>query len=246
MKVIYGFHRRMGRATSGRITTRHRGGGSKRRYRLVSFRYDKRDIPGRIEAIEYDPNRTCRIARVVFRDGERRYILAWQGALAKADVLISKNASPAPGHALPLGAMPVGTPVYNIETHPGKGGVLVRSAGANAEILSHDAGLTTLRMPSKEIRRVPENAWAWVGAISGEDHYLRVGEKAGRTRWRGRRPRVRGSAMNPVDHPLGGGEGKASAGMKRPKNKWGKGIRGVKTRNKKKYSKKYIISRRRK
>lgn len=245
MKLIYGFHRRMGRATSGRITTRHRGGGSKRRYRLVSFRYDKRDIPGRIEAITYDPNRTCQIAQVVFRDGERRFFLAWQGAAAGADVLVSKNAPLTPGHALPLGVIPVGTSVYNIETRPARGGVLVRSAGASAEVLSHDAGLTTLRMPSKEIRLVPDSGWAWIGAISGENHYLRVLEKAGRTRWQGRRPRVRGSAMNPVDHPLGGGEGRASAGMKRPKNKWGKGIRGVKTRNRKKYSSKYIITRRR-
>lgn len=234
----------MGRATSGRITTRHRGGGSKRRYRVVSFRYDKRDILGRIEAIAYDPNRTCQIARVVFRDGERRFMLAWQGALVGAEVMISKSASPTPGHALPLHAIPVGTPVYNIEIHPERGGVLVRSAGASAEVLSHDAGLTTLRMPSKETRRVSDRGWAWIGAISGENHYLRVLGKAGRTRWQGRRPRVRGSAMNPVDHPLGGGEGKAPAGMKRPKNKWGKGVRGVKTRNKKKYSAKYIISRR--
>lgn len=234
----------MGRATSGRITTRHRGGGSKRRYRAVSFGYDKRDILGRIEAIEYDPNRTCRIARVIFPDGERRYVLAWQGAAVGADILISARASVMPGHALPLHAIPVGTPVYNIETRPDKGGVLVRSAGSSAEVLSHDAGLTTLRMPSKEVRQVPEKSWAWVGAVSGENHYLRVLEKAGRTRWQGRRPTVRGSAMNPVDHPLGGGEGRASAGMKRPKNKWGKGIRGVKTRNKKKYSGKYIISRR--
>lgn len=234
----------MGRATSGRITTRHRGGGSKRRYRVVSFRYDKRDIPGRIEAIAYDPNRTCRIAQVIFRDGERRFVLAWQGALAGAEVMISKSASITPGHALPLHAIPVGTPVYNIETQPGRGGVLVRSAGASAEVLSHDAGLTTLRMPSKETRRVSDRGWAWIGSISGEDHYLRVLEKAGRSRWQGRRPRVRGSAMNPVDHPLGGGEGRAPAGMKRPKNKWGKGVRGVKTRNKKKYSGKYIISRR--
>ena len=236
----------MGRATSGRITTRHRGGGSKRRYRVVSFRYDKPDILGRVEAIVYDPNRTCQIARVVFSDGERRFFLAWQGALVGADVLVSKNAAPTPGHALPLGAIPVGAFVYNIETRPGNGGVLVRSAGASAEVLSHDAGLTTLRMPSKEVRRVPDSGWAWVGAISGENHYLRVWGKAGRTRWRGRRPHVRGSAMNPVDHPLGGGEGRAPAGMNRPKNKWGKGIRGVKTRNRKKYSNKYIISRRRK
>lgn len=244
MKLIYGFHRRMGRATSGRITTRHRGGGSKRRYRVVSFRYDKRDIPGRVEAILYDPNRTCRIAQVAFRDGERRLLPAWQGARAGADVMISEKAALTPGHALPLGVIPVGTLVYNIETRPGNGGVLARGAGARAEVLSHDAGLTTLRMPSKEIRRVPDSGWAWIGTLSGEDNYLRVLGKAGRTRWRGRRPRVRGSAMNPVDHPLGGGEGRASAGMKRPKNKWGKGIRGVKTRNKKKYSAKYIISRR--
>lgn len=236
----------MGRATSGRITTRHRGGGSKRRYRVVSFRYDKLDIPGRIEAIVYDPNRTCQIAQVIFADGERRFFLAWQSALVGAEVLVSKNAAATPGHALPLGAIPVGTSVYNIETHPGSGGVLVRSAGASAEVLSHDAGFATLRMPSKETRRVPDSGWAWIGSISGEDHYLRVLGKAGRTRWQGRRPRVRGSAMNPVDHPLGGGEGKAPAGMKRPKNKWGKGIRGVKTRNKKKYSRKHIISRRKK
>lgn len=236
----------MGRATSGRITSRHRGGGSKRRYRLVSFRYDKQDILGRVEAIEYDPNRTCAIARVVFGDGERRYVLAWQGAEAGSELVMSRDTAVVPGHALPLIKIAVGTPVYNIETKPGAGGVLVRSAGASAEILSHDAGRTTIRMPSKEVRQVPSSAWASVGMISGQDHRWRVIGKAGRTRWMGKRPRVRGSAMNPVDHPLGGGEGKASAGMKRPKNKWGKGIRGVKTRNKKKYSAKYIISRRRK
>lgn len=234
----------MGRATSGRITTRHRGGGSKRRYRVVSFGYDKRDIPGRIEAIAYDPNRTCRIARVVFRDGERRFVLAWHGAVVGAEVMISKHTSVTPGHALPLRAIPVGTSVYNIEINPERGGVLVRSAGTSAEVLSHDAGFATLRMPSKETRRVSDSGWAWIGSLSGEDHYLRVLGKAGRTRWQGRRPHVRGSAMNPVDHPLGGGEGRAPAGMKRPKNKWGKGIRGVKTRNRKKYSNKLIITRR--
>lgn len=244
MKLIYGFHRRMGRSTRGRITTRHRGGGSKRRYRLVSFCYDKQDIPGRVEAIEYDPNRTCRLARIIFGDGERRYVLAWQGAAEGAEVLISKSAAATPGHALPLGVLAAGTPVYNIETRPGKGGVLVRSAGSHAEVLSHDAGLATLRMPSKEIRQISDRGWAWIGAVAGEDHYLRVGGKAGRTRWQGRRPRVRGSAMNPVDHPLGGGEGRASVGMKRPKNRWGKGVRGVKTRNRKKYSNRRIITRR--
>ena len=236
----------MGRATSGRITSRHRGGGSKRRYRLISFRYDKQNIPGRVEAVEYDPNRTCDIARVLFCDGERRYMLAWQGAETGSKVMVGRDIGVAPGHALPLENMPVGTPVYNIETKPGAGGTLVRSAGASAEILSHDAGLTTIRMPSKEVRQVQSVGWASVGAVSGQDHRWRVLGKAGRTRWQGRRPRVRGSAMNPVDHPLGGGEGKAPAGMKRPKNKWGKGIRGVKTRNRKKYSKKYIISRRKK
>ncbi|MBI2052902.1 MAG: 50S ribosomal protein L2 [Candidatus Ryanbacteria bacterium] len=239
-----GFKRHVGRGSHGRITVRHKGGGVKRRYRFVSFSYDKKEIPARVIAIEYDPNRTAFLALLQYRDGEKRYVLASRGMHPGGAVLYSKDAQIQEGNAMPLARLVPGTPVYNIELKPGSGAKLVRSAGVNAEILAHEGEYSMLKMPSKEIRRVPKDAWGTIGSLSNEEHMFVTIGKAGRSRWLGIRPTVRGSAMNPVDHPYGGGEGRQPRGTRRPKNKWGKGTRGVKTRRKKKYSNIYIIERR--
>ena len=239
-----GGRRAVGRNSAGRITTRHKGGGHKRLFRAIDFKYDKKDIPARIETIEYDPNRSGFIALVVYADGERRYILAPKSVHADDTFLVSEKAPIETPNRTVLSRIPVGTFVYNIETRPGAGAKLARSAGNHAEVVANDAGYTHLKMPSGEIRKVLETAWATVGEVSNEEHKLVTYGKAGRSRWKGIRPTVRGSAMNPVDHPFGGGEGRSGAGMRRPKNKWGKGIRGVKTRRPKKYSSKLIVSRR--
>lgn len=242
-----GFKRTKGRNNRGRITTRHKGGGVKRLYRLVDFKYNKFDIPAKIETVEYDPNRSGFIALVSYADGEKRYVLAPQRLKPSDKFIVSEKAEIKVGNRLPLERIPSGTHVYNIELHPGGGAKLARSAGNFAELLAHDAGYAQVKMPSKEIRKILGKCWATIGAVSGEEHGLIVLGKAGRSRWLGIRPTVRGSAMNPVDHPLGGGEGRSPAGLKKgPKNKWGKGKRGVKTRNKKKYSNKMIIQRRKK
>jgi large subunit ribosomal protein L2 len=241
-----GLKRSAGRNSKGRITTRHKGGGSKRLYRQIDFKYDKHDIPAKIEAIEYDPNRSGFIALVSYFDGEKRYILAPQDLKPKDKFIVSETAEIKAGNRLPLSKISPGTHVYNIETQPRGGAKLARSAGNFAELLAHDAGYAQIKMPSREIRKVSEKCWASIGAVSNEEHGLVVLGKAGRSRWAGVRPTVRGSAMNPVDHPLGGGEGKAPVGLKKgAKNKWGKGKRGVKTRKKKKYSNSMIIQRRR-
>jgi len=240
-----GFKRAKGRNNRGRITTRHKGGGAKRLYRLVDFKYDKFDIPAKIETVEYDPNRSGFIALVSYFDGEKRYVLVPQGLKPKEKFIVSEKAEIKVGNRMLLANIPVGTHIYNIELQPRGGAKIARSAGNFAELLAHDAGYAQIKMPSKEIRKVLEKCWATVGAVSNEEHGLVVLGKAGRSRWLGIRPTVRGSAMNAVDHPLGGGEGKAPAGLKKgPKNKWGKGKRGVKTRNKKKYSRNMIIQRR--
>lgn len=241
-----GFKRAMGRNNAGRITTRHKGGGSKRLFRQIDFKYDKQDIPAKIETLEYDPNRSGFIARVCYKDGERRYILVPRGVKPGDEFIVSEKAELKVGNRLPLKKMPPGTQIYNIEVQPGGGAKLVRSAGSCAELLAHDAGYAQIKMPSKEIRKVLEKSWANVGAVSNEEYGLRVIGKAGRSRWKGIRPTVRGSAMNPCDHPYGGGEGRAMRGTRRPKNKWGKGTRGVKTRSRKKYSGIFIIQRRQK
>lgn len=239
-----GFRRPMGRNSAGRITTRHKGGGSRRLYREIDFKYDKYDILAVIKSIEYDPNRSGFIALVVYTDGEKRYILAHNNIKVGEKIITSEKAEVKNGNRLPLGKIPVGSFVYNIEVKPRGGAVLGRSAGSYIEVLAHDQGYALLKMPSGEIRKVSEKAWANIGQVSNEEHKLVVIGKAGRSRWMGIRPTVRGSAMNPCDHPFGGGEGRQGAGMRRPKNKWGKGIRGVKTRKRKKYSNIFIVQRR--
>jgi len=239
-----GFKRAKGRNNDGRITTRHKGGGAKRLYREIDFKYNKHDITARVQKVEYDPNRSGFIALIAYDDGEKRYILSPQELKVGDEVLVSEKAEVKIGNRLPLHKIPVGVRVFNIELQPGAGSRLVRSAGTGAELLAHEGNYTQLRMPSKEIRRVQQKCWASVVSVSNEEHNLVVIGKAGRTRWLGVRPTVRGSAMNPVDHPFGGGEGRQPRGMRRPKNLWGKGVRGVKTRNKKKYSKALILQRR--
>lgn len=236
-----------GRGRSGRITVRHRGGGHKRRYRLVDFKRKDFNISARVETIEYDPSRSAFIARIVYENGKRSYILAPQ-SLAVGDSIVSsdKGVKIKTGNRMPLKEIPVGSFVYNIELRPGEGGRLARSAGSSAQLSAKEGGFVNLTLPSSEVRKIIDRAAASIGVLSNPENRMVVIGKAGRNRWLGIRPTVRGSAMNPVDHPMGGGEGKAPAGMKRPKNKWGKGIRGVKTRNKKKASSKFIIRPRKK
>lgn len=241
-----GFKRAMGRNSAGRITTRHKGGGSKRLYRDVDFKYDKYDIPATVKSIEYDPYRSGLIALVAYADGEKRYILAPNNIKVGEKIIASEKAEAKAGNRLPLGKISVGTFVYNVELKPMSGAKLARAAGNYLEVLAHDQDYALLKMPSGEIRKIPEKAWASIGQVSNEEHKLMVIGKAGRSRWMGIRPTVRGSAMNPCDHPFGGGEGRQGAGMRRPKNKWGKGIRGVKTRKPKKYSNIFIVQRRKK
>ena len=239
-----GFKRAKGRNSQGRITVRHKGGGAKRLYRLVDFKFDKRDIPAVVKTIEYDPNRSAFISLVVYQDGEKRYILAPSSIKVGDKIIVSEKAEVQTGNRLPLAKIPVGTYIHNIELKPGGGAKLARSAGSYAELLAHDDKYALIKLSSGEVRKVLDTAWASIGAVSNEEHRLVTIGKAGRSRWLGIRPTVRGSAMNPVDHPLGGGEGRAGAGMRRPKNRWGKGIRGVKTRKRKKYSDHLIVSRR--
>jgi large subunit ribosomal protein L2 len=236
---------RAGRNNDGRITVRHQGGGHKRRLRDVDFKYDKKNIPARVETIEYDPYRTGFIARVVFMDGERRYVLAPKEMKVGDTFQVSENAPIKIGNRLPLGKIPSGTFIYNIEIQAGAGARIARSAGNYAEVVAHDAGYAQVKMPSTEIRKISEQAWASIGAVSNEEQRLQVYGKAGKSRWKGIRPTVRGTAMNPVDHPHGGGEGKQGRGLRRAKSMWGKPTgKGQKTRTPKKYSNKFIVSRR--
>lgn len=241
-----GFKRAVGRNSAGRITVRHKGGGVKRLYREIDFNYDKKNIPGAIKSIEYDPNRSGFISLVVYPDGAKRYLLLPSGLKKNDKIITSANADIKIGNRLPLEKIPVGAFVYNIEVQPGSGAKLVRSAGSFAELLAHDGDYSLIKMPSMEVRKISKNAWASVGQVSNEEYKLRNIGKAGRSRRMGVRPTVRGSAMNPVDHPYGGGEGRQGAGTRRPKNMWGKGTRGVKTRGPKKYSNVFIVSRRKK
>jgi large subunit ribosomal protein L2 len=220
-----------GRNAQGRITTRHIGGGHKRKLRLIDFRREKFGVPATVAAIEYDPNRSARIALLSYRDGEKRYILAPLG-LNVGDMLMSgPEADIRVGNALPLRAIPLGSQIHNIELQIGRGGVLVRSAGVAAQLMAKEGDYATLRMPSGEMRQVHLNCLATIGQVGNLDHQnIRIG-KAGRKRWMGRRPEVRGSVMNPRDHPHGGGEGRAPRGMSTPKTKWGKPARGVRTRH---------------
>ncbi len=234
-----------GRNNQGRITTHYRGGGNKRTYRLIDFKYDKKEVPAKVETIEYDPNRSGFIALVCYMDGERRYILAPQ-ALKQGDVIVtSETAKPKVGNRLPLNAIPVGTFVYNVEIKPGAGAQLARSAGSHIEVVAQDAKHTTLKMPSSEIRKVVNSGWASIGSVSNEEHRLVDIGKAGRARHMGLRPKTRGAAKNAVDHPHGGGEGKSPRGHRRQRTKQGRPTgKGQKTRSPKKYSNKLIVSRR--
>ena len=241
-----GAKRSVGRNNQGRITTRHKGGGHKRRLRFVDFTYTKKNIPARIETVEYDPNRSGFISLVCYRDGERRYVLSPLGVKVGDELLAGPDIEVKKGNALPLKKIPVGTFVYNIELKPEGGAKLVRSAGSFAEVLSNDVGYTSLKMPSTEVRKVHENCYATIGAVSNQEHKLISYGKAGRSRWKGIRPTVRGTAMNPVDHPHGGGEGRQGRGRRRAVSMWGKPTgKGQKTRTPKKYSNPHIVSRRR-
>ena len=234
-----------GRNSAGRITVRHRGGGHKQRYRHIDFRRDKLGIPARVAEIEYDPNRSARIALLNYADGEKRYILAPKGLRQGATVVSGPDAEPEPGNALPLARIPLGLPVHNIELTPGRGGQLVRSAGLAAQIMSREGDYAQLKLPSGEIRLVRTACYATVGEVGHAEHQNISLGKAGRARWLGRRPTVRGVAMNPVDHPMGGGEGRTSGGG-HPVSPWGVQTKGKRTRKKSKASTQFIVQRRRK
>lgn len=239
-------HKRGGRNNQGRLTMRHQGGGHKRQYRLIDFKRDKDGIPGRVATIEYDPNRTANIALIHYADGEKRYILAPKGLKVDQKVESGENADIKLGNALPLGNMPVGTIVHNIELKPGRGGQLARSAGAEGQILGREGKYTLVRLASGEVRLILTTCRATVGQVGNIEHeLLRVG-KAGRSRWKGVRPTVRGSVMNPEDHPHGGGEGRAPIGRESPMSPWGKKTLGYKTRKRNKPTDKYIVRPRKK
>jgi len=225
-----------GRNNKGRLTVRHRGGGAKRRYRIIDFKRDKTGIPGKIASIEYDPNRTANIALIHYADGEKRYILAPVGLKVGAEIMSGTGAEIKVGNALPLKSIPMGTAIHNIELQPGRGGQLARSAGNAAQLMGTDAGYALIRLPSKEVRRVREECMATIGQVGNIDHGTVTIGKAGRKRHMGWRPTVRGSVMNPVDHPHGGGEGRAPIGLPGPKTPWGKPAYGVKTRKNKRTS----------
>ncbi len=232
-----------GRNHHGRITSRRRGGGAKRQYRRIDFKRDKHGIGGTVVHIEYDPNRTANIALVQYDDGEKRYMLHPRDLKQGDRVIAGSGSDIRTGNSIPLGEVPLGTMVHNIELKPGKGGQIVRSAGAGAQVVAKEGDYVTLRMPSTEVRLVRRECYATIGQVGNSDHELRSIGKAGAMRWRGRRPKVRGVAMNPVDHPLGGGEGRTSGGRP-PVSPWGK-PEGVKTRKRKKKSNKFIVRGRR-
>lgn len=232
-----------GRNNRGIITMRHQGGGHKRRYRIIDFRRDKWNIPGRIETIEYDPNRSARIALVVYQDGERRYILAPADLRVGDAVMSGPNAEVRTGNALPIRTIPLGTVIHNIEIYPGRGGQLVRSAGNSAQLLAKEGTMAQVRLPSGEVRYIDVNCLATIGAVSNSEHANLNQGKAGRKRWLGVRPSVRGIAMDPSGHPHGGGEGRSPIGMKAPKTPWGKPALGKKTRRNKNTNK-FIVRRR--
>ena len=234
-----GLGKKSGRNHHGRITSRRRGGGHKRLYRKIDFRREKDGIPGRVAEIEYDPNRSARIALLHYADGEKRYILHPRGLNVGDEVVSGSGAEPNLGNSLPLREMPLGTVVHAVELVPGKGAQMARSAGASVQVVAKEGETVTLRLPSTEMRMVPGDCRGTVGQVGNVDHELVRSGKAGRTRWKGRRPKVRGVAMNPIDHPLGGGEGRSSGGRP-PVSPWGK-PEGRKTRNKKKKSTRYIV-----
>jgi large subunit ribosomal protein L2 len=231
-----------GRNNRGRMTMRRRGGGHKRKYRVIDFKRDKRDIPAKVQTIEYDPNRTARIALLAYADGEKRYIIAPNKLNVGDTVLSSESAQPDVGNAMAMKNMPAGTFIHNIEMQPGKGGQLCRSAGTVAQMVAKTDKYVTVKLPSGEVRMILGNCFATIGATSNPDHFNTTLGKAGRSRWLGRRPKVRGVVMNPVDHPMGGGEGRASGGH--PRSPWGQSAKGKKTRNRRKLSSKFIVRRR--
>ncbi len=238
--------RNVGRMKTGKISIRHRGGGHKRRFRLIDFRCTKFDIPAKVVAVEKDPNRSSFIALLAFNDGEQRYIIAWQGAENGDKILFSKDAEISKGNRTELKNIPVGTEIFNLEIQPGKGGQIIRSAGSAGVITANENNFTLVQMPSSEIRKFPDICFATIGRVSNVEHNTITIGKAGRSRWMGRRPQVRGKVMNPVDHPHGGGEGNQPIGLKAPKTPWGKLAKGVKTRKAKKVSNKFIVRRRKK
>lgn len=243
-KLTEGLTKSGGRNNSGHTTAWHKGGGHKRRYRMVDFKRTKRDVTAVIERLEYDPNRTAFIALITYEDGEQSYILAPQRVAVGDKVVSSAKADIKPGNAMPLSAIPVGTIIHNVEMKPGKGGQIARSAGTYVQLIGRDQSYSILRLTSSEVRMVRSECMATIGAVSNSDQQnIKIG-KAGRSRWLGRRPHVRGVAMNPIDHPHGGGEGKTSGG-RNPVTPWGQGTRGLKTRNNKKTDQ-FIISRKKK
>ena len=233
-----------GRNDTGKMTIENIGGGHKRRYRRIDFKRNKFSIPAKVASIEYDPNRTANIALLNYVDGEKRYMLAPDGLSVGSEVISGKGSPISIGNALPLSELPLGTIIHNIELKPGQGGILVRSAGAYAQLMARDGKYATVKLASGEIRRILVTCLATIGSVSNQQHQLQISGKAGRSRWKGRRPNVRATVKNPVDHPMGGGEGKHSGGL--PRNKNGVPAKGFKTRNKKKHSNKYIIERRKK
>lgn len=233
-----------GRNNQGKMTMRYLGGGHKKMYRIIDFKRDKENIPGVIKSVEYDPNRSARIALVAYKDGEKRYIIAPHGIQVGQEVVAGRGISPDLGNTLYLSEIPFGTIIHNIELRPGQGAKIARGAGTYAQLLSRDGKYANIKMPSGEIRMILTECKATIGMASNIDHNLNVSGKAGRTRWLGRRPRVRGVVMNPVDHPMGGGEGRASGGH--PRSRRGIPAKGFKTRDRKKYSAKHIIERRKK
>jgi len=237
-------HRNKGRNNRGVITIRHRGGGHKRRYRIIDFKRNKYGVEGIVASIEYDPNRNARIALIHYQDGEKRYILHPKDLKVSDRILAGAGSPLTIGNTLPLAEIPLGSSIHNIELIPNKGGQLVRAGGTSAKILAKEGNYVTLRLPSKEIRLIRQECFATIGEVSNNDAFLVQSGKAGRTRWLGKRPTVRGSVMNPCDHPHGGGEGRAPIGRTRPLTPWGKPALGKKTRKRKKLSDAYILRRR--
>jgi len=233
-----------GRNSQGKMTMRHKGGGHKRRYRIIDFKRDKQDVSATVKSIQYDPNRTAFIALVEYTDGEKRYIIAQNGLQVDQEISAGNAVAPNIGNAMPLSAIPLGTVISCIELRPGQGAVMARSAGTFAQLIAREGKFVTVKMPSGEIRLILSGCMATIGAVSNSDHQLLVSGKAGRSRWLGRRPRTRPVAMNPVDHPMGGGEGRASGGHPRSRN--GIPAKGYRTRSRTKKTNKYILERRKK
>ena len=231
-----------GRNSQGRMTMKFRGGGHKKKYRIIDFKRNRHDVPAEVLTIEYDPNRSAFIALIKFDDGEKRYIIAQKGLKVGQKVISGNSVDPNIGNAMPLSSIPLGSTISCIEMTPGKGAAIARSAGSYAQLMARDGKFATIKMPSGETRMILVNCMATIGTVSNSDHQLIVSGKAGRTRWLGRRPRTRAVVMNPVDHPMGGGEGRASGGHPRSKN--GIPAKGYRTRNRKKFSNKFIIERR--